>query len=90
MFVEVPVDRLSILSLEVSMEVPEEEPLSVEVSVEVSGGVPVEEPLSVEVSVEVSREVPVEEQLMVGVLEGVPIVLVNRLIKGVDCRSENV
>lgn len=36
MFVEVPVDRLSILSLEVSMEVPEEEPLSVEVSVEVS------------------------------------------------------
>lgn len=34
--------------------------------------------------------VPVEEPLMVGVLEGVPIVLVNRLITGVFCRSENV
>lgn len=67
MFVEVPVDRLSILSFEVSMEVPEEEPLSVEVSVEVSW-----------------------VSLMVGVLEGVPIVLVNRLITVVFCRSENV
>lgn len=34
--------------------------------------------------------VPVEEPLMVGVLEGVPIVLVNRLITGVYFRSENV
>lgn len=34
--------------------------------------------------------VPVEETLIVGVLEGVPIVLVNRLITGVFCRSENV
>lgn len=67
MFVEVPVDRLSILYGGPRRRTT------------ISGGL--------------SRSlvgVPVEEPLMVGVLEGVPIVLVNRLITGVYFRSENV